>query len=212
MGEWDQQILDKNTGMIQTFYRKTATETVHAQTKLKEMWQESTITKSQQLRDQQQICGLWSTTPKPTTNYTKKTAIIEKENEGTQSKEIHVGHTWASQAVLTQLPVFSLLPGPVKLLSPYALSLYPSNHHPSSSLFPPPVYVFLSKPLPALLFTGQQACRLQPPPWLLFPFATCPNAARFLAEKGSPPSLQKLSRVVPKPNGKPLVFEGVYTR
>ena len=40
------------------FYRKVAAETNHAQTELKGMRQELTITKSQLPRDQQQVCGL----------------------------------------------------------------------------------------------------------------------------------------------------------
>ena len=139
-GEWNQRILNENTGIIQTFHRKVTVETNHAQTELNEMRHESTITKITATK--RSTTSLWPMIIHTQTNnklYSKST-IIEKGSEEIQSKEIHSGHTWTSQVVLTQLPVFSPLPGSKNppssstvlvssLASHYLLSCSPVSRH-----------------------------------------------------------------------------------
>ena len=68
----------------------------------------------------------------------------------------------------------------------------------SASLYPTPVSIFYSKPLPALLFFHQQAWPLQPPTWPSMLFVVSMQLVSF--PKRGPPLLKKerlpLSRVV----------------
>ena len=128
-----------------------------------------------------------------------------------QNKEIHVGHTWASQAVLTQLPVFSLPPRSVKkLFSPPAPSLYHGHHEKS-----PPRLFYTSPSLKKKISLASHYRLCCSPiskhgllnnqhgrPCLL----PCPRVqcSSFMAEKGSPSLQKKSPEWSLKPTGKTL--------